>query len=102
MPFLRWGRRPDESGDYRWVGQLGTILSRGLHNDGHVLEIEAILMRTETELILKSRRVLPRRLLENGFRFQYPTWEHAARDLCDTWASDSERLRITPGCERQS
>ena len=36
-------------------------------------------MRTETELILKSRRVVPRRLLEDGFVFKYPHWREAAR-----------------------
>jgi uncharacterized protein len=34
-----------------------------------MLEIGTFLMRTETELILKSRRVVPRRLLESGFVF---------------------------------
>ena len=47
-----------------------------------VLEIGAVFMRTETELILKSRRVVPGRLLHSGFVFNYPTWEAAARDLC--------------------
>ncbi|MFL6278575.1 MAG: DUF1731 domain-containing protein [Vicinamibacterales bacterium] len=42
-------------------------------------------MRTETELILKSRRVVPGRLLEHGFRFTFPIWPEAARDLCDQW-----------------
>jgi NAD dependent epimerase/dehydratase family enzyme len=39
-------------------------------------------MRTETELILKSRRVVPSRLLEHGFEFQFPEWSDAARELC--------------------
>ena len=47
-----------------------------------MLEIGAVFMRTETELILKSRRVVPARLLEHGFTFQYPDWRGAARDLC--------------------
>ena len=42
-------------------------------------------MRTETELILKSRRVVPARLLEHGFTFKYPHWQDAARDLCQQW-----------------
>ena len=37
--------------------------------------------RTETELVLKSRRVVPGRLLEPGFSFAYPEWPQAARDL---------------------
>lgn len=47
-----------------------------------MLKIGAVLLRTETELILKSRRVVPRRLLESGFTFEYPTWPEAAADLC--------------------
>jgi hypothetical protein len=47
-----------------------------------LLEIGAIFMRTETELILKSRRVVPARLLESGFAFRFPTWRDAAADLC--------------------
>jgi uncharacterized protein (TIGR01777 family) len=47
-----------------------------------MLEIGAVFMRTETELILKSRRVIPARLLEHGFTFKYPDWRDAALDLC--------------------
>jgi uncharacterized protein (TIGR01777 family) len=47
-----------------------------------MLEVGAVFLGTETELILKSRRVVPARLLESGFRFAYPDWQSAARDLC--------------------
>jgi uncharacterized protein (TIGR01777 family) len=50
-----------------------------------MLEIGAVFMRTETELILKSRRVVPGRLLAAGFDFKYPLWPDAARDLCRRW-----------------
>jgi hypothetical protein len=50
-----------------------------------MLEIGAFFMRTETELILKSRRVVPSLLMQNGFAFQFPTWQEAARDLCRQW-----------------
>jgi NAD dependent epimerase/dehydratase family enzyme len=36
------------------------------------LEAGAFAIRTETELILKSRWVLPERLLDAGYRFRYP------------------------------
>jgi uncharacterized protein (TIGR01777 family) len=45
------------------------------------LEIGAFFLRTETELILKSRRVVPGRLLEQGFKFAYPAWPAAAAEL---------------------
>jgi uncharacterized protein len=54
----------------------------GLPATKWMLEIGAIFMRTESELLLKSRRVVPARLLEQGFRFKYPDWRDAARDLC--------------------
>jgi hypothetical protein len=41
----------------------------------------AIFMRTEPELILQSCRAVPRRLLESGFRFDFPTWPEAAEAL---------------------
>ena len=57
----------------------------GLPASPWMLEMGAFLMRTETELILKSRRVVPRRLLESGFHFDFPTWPEAAADLCRRW-----------------
>jgi len=50
-----------------------------------MLEIGAVFLRTETELILKSRRVVPGRLLEAGFEFRFTDWEAAARELCGEW-----------------
>ena len=50
-----------------------------------MIEIGAALIGTESELVLKSRRVVPRRLLESGFEFAYPDWPAAARDLCARW-----------------
>ena len=55
---------------------------RGLPANKWMLEIGAVFMRTDTELILKSRRVVPARLLEHGFKFRYPDWWGAAVDLC--------------------
>jgi uncharacterized protein len=57
----------------------------GLPATKWMLEVGAVFMRTETELILKSRRVVPRRLLEHGFVFKYPLWPDAARHLCHRW-----------------
>ncbi len=52
---------------------------------GLVLEIGAMLARTEPELVLKSRRVMPGRLMEHNFVFDFTTWHDAARDLCARW-----------------
>lgn len=48
-------------------------------------EIGAFLLRTDTELTLKSRRVVPGRLLDAGFSFDFPDWSLAARDLVGRW-----------------
>lgn len=47
------------------------------------LELGAFAIRTETELILKSRWVLPKRLLDAGFAFEYPDLEEALRQILD-------------------
>ncbi|MEX2218576.1 MAG: TIGR01777 family oxidoreductase [Phycisphaerales bacterium] len=57
----------------------------GLPATRWMLEVGALFMRTETELILKSRRVAPGVLMAGGFRFQYPEWAGAAADLCQRW-----------------
>jgi uncharacterized protein (TIGR01777 family) len=57
----------------------------GLPAPKWMLEIATFFMRTETELVLKSRRVIPGRLLQNGFEFKFPDWNEAARDLCRRW-----------------
>ena len=57
----------------------------GLPAPRWMLEIGAVFLRTETELILKSRRVVPTRLSEAGFTFSHPSWPEAALDLCAQW-----------------
>jgi len=46
-----------------------------------MLEMGAFALRTETELILKSRRVIPRNLVESGFKFYFPFLREALNDL---------------------
>lgn len=53
----------------------------GLPATKWMAEIGAFFLRTDTELLLKSRRVSPGRLLEAGFRFDYPRWREAAEEL---------------------
>jgi uncharacterized protein (TIGR01777 family) len=55
----------------------------GLPATGWMAEIGAFFLRTDTELLLKSRRVIPGRLLETGFAFEHPDWPAAARDLVE-------------------
>jgi hypothetical protein len=58
-------------------------VSVGLPATRWMAEIGAFLLRTDTELVLKSRQVVPGRLLDAGFTFTYPSWEEAARALVD-------------------
>lgn len=53
----------------------------GLPASKWMVELGAVFMKTDTELILKSRRVVPMRLLDAGFRFDFPDWQGAAADL---------------------
>ncbi len=53
----------------------------GLPATRWMLEIGTFFMRTETELVLKSRRAAPSVLTRAGFQFSLPTWAEAARDL---------------------
>lgn len=56
-----------------------------------MLEIGAVFLRTETELVLKSRHVIPGRLLAHGFQFNFPDWPAAARELVERWRKHSGR-----------
>jgi hypothetical protein len=53
----------------------------GLPATRWMAEIGAFVMRSDTELLLKSRRVVPTRLLDAGFAFDFPQWTDVARDL---------------------
>jgi hypothetical protein len=57
----------------------------GLPATTGMVEIGAFVLQTETELMFKSRRVVPNRLLQSDFVFQFPAWPEAARDLCQRW-----------------
>jgi uncharacterized protein len=53
----------------------------GLPATRWMAELGAFAIRTDTELLLKSRRVVPARLAAAGFEFRHATWPEAARDL---------------------
>ena len=62
-----------------WGTRIGLPTTEGM------LELGTFLLRTESELVLKSRQVVPARLLEAGFQFKYSTWAPAAQDLVARW-----------------
>jgi uncharacterized protein len=57
----------------------------GLPTTSWMIEIGTFLMRTESELVLKSRQVIPGRLLGSGFQFTFAYWPAAAQDLVSRW-----------------
>ncbi len=64
----------------------------GLPASKWMLEIGAFFLRTETELILKSRRVVPGRLLASGFEFECPQWRCAAEALVQSWRPQNRSM----------
>jgi uncharacterized protein (TIGR01777 family) len=76
---------PLPNADFMRILRAAAGRSFGLPATEWMLEIGALFLRTQTELILKSRRVVPARLLRSGFAFSYPTWPEAARELCQRW-----------------
>jgi hypothetical protein len=62
-------------------------MPNGLPIPAFAIEIGAFFLRTESELVLKSRRVVPGRLLDAGFNFEFPHWSEAAEDLVRQWRS---------------
>jgi len=60
-----------------WGRRIGLPATRWM------VGIGAFFLRTDPELTLKSRRVVPGRLLDAGFSFEFPAWPDAARDLIE-------------------
>jgi uncharacterized protein (TIGR01777 family) len=67
--------------------------SLGLPATTWMLEVGAALLRSESELVLKSRRVVPGRLHEHGFVFAHPSWPAAAVDLIQRWRAGDRSSR---------
>ncbi|MEE6272151.1 DUF1731 domain-containing protein [Georgenia sp. MJ206] len=80
-PFILAAPEPVQQRDHMrslrraWGQPLGLPATRLM------AEVGALALRTDTELLLKSRRVVPGRLLDAGLTFAHPTWEGAAVDL---------------------
>jgi uncharacterized protein len=65
-------------------------MPNGLPAPAPLLQVGMFFLRTEPELVLKSRRAVPGRLLDAGFKFDFPAWPEAAADLVRQWrARDS-------------
>jgi len=56
----------------------------GLPAPAWLLEIGAVIIRTETELILKSRWVLPKRITDSGYKFYFPDVKSAVNNIINS------------------
>lgn len=65
----------------------------GLPATRRMAEIGAVVLRSDTELLLKSRRVVPGRLLDAGFAFDHPGWPGAVADLVARVRAERRRSR---------
>jgi NAD dependent epimerase/dehydratase family enzyme len=65
--------------------EIRNILKPLIHfpSSTFLLKIGAYFIHTETELILKSRWVNPKKLLEEGFVFNYPTLNKALENILE-------------------
>ena len=61
----------------------------GIPATAWMIEAAACVLRTDSELILKSRRIVPGRLLEHGFEFEFAEWTSAAGELVSRHRSRS-------------
>ncbi len=74
---------PNPTDSRGFMGMLRRVLNVpfGIPTPRFILELGSIVIRTETELVLKSRWVTPERLLAAGFEFEYPQLEPALRQI---------------------
>ncbi|WP_055106267.1 TIGR01777 family oxidoreductase [Paenibacillus ihumii] len=65
------------------MSELRRVMNRsfGLPSPKWLLELGAVMIQTETELILKSRWVIPERLEREGYTFKFPHLDQTLRDI---------------------
>ena len=84
-PINMCSPNPMPNSDFMRAFREACGVKRGLSASSWMLAIGAFFMRTETELLLKSRRVVPGKLLTSGFKFNHPTWPEAAKSIERSW-----------------
>ncbi|HET7501005.1 MAG TPA: DUF1731 domain-containing protein [Kofleriaceae bacterium] len=84
---------PDPLPQRAFMAELRTAWGTrvGLPAAAWMVSLGAFFLRTDPELVMKSRRVVPGRLLAAGFSFEHPTWQKAASDLVARWRADHAR-----------
>jgi len=80
-PFNVASPNPLTNRDFMAALRRGVGMPIGLPAARWMLEVGAFFLRTETELMIKSRRVIPGKLLASGFEFRFPTVNQTIADL---------------------
>jgi hypothetical protein len=89
-PFNLAAPNPVPNREFMAAMREAVNIPNGLPAPALLIHIGAFLMRTEAELALGSCRAVPGRLLQAGFRFQFPEWPEAAEDLVRGWRSRND------------
>ena len=84
-PFNIAAPNPLTNREFMAALRLAWDAPNGLPAPSLAIKLGAIFLRTEPELVLQSCRVVPGRLLDAGFDFQFPHWPEAAEDLVRQW-----------------
>jgi uncharacterized protein (TIGR01777 family) len=104
--FISWIHEKDFARAVEFIiekklsGSINVVSPKPIHNEGFMkklqkaigipfglpisktlLEFGAIIINTEAELVLKSRNVIPKRLTENGFEFEYADLDKTLKNL---------------------
>ena len=74
---------PNPEPNYLFMTHVRKAVNRkwGMNLSNWMLEVGAFFMQTETELVKKSRRVVPQLLIQKGYRFKYPRFENYVSQL---------------------
>lgn len=73
--------KPERNIDFMNKLRQAVGIPFGIPISENILKIGAKIIQTEPELVLKSRNVIPKRLTENGFTFEYHNLEKAFKNL---------------------
>lgn len=73
--------KPQRNVDFMRELRKAVGIPFGISISENMLKIGAKIIQTEPELVLKSRNVIPNRLIENGFKFEYQNLEKAFKNL---------------------
>ncbi|MGO4771063.1 TIGR01777 family oxidoreductase [Flavobacterium sp. W22_SRS_FK3] len=73
--------KPIPNSDFMKKLRKATRFPFGIPMNTFLLKIGSYIIRTEAELVLKSRNVIPKRLLENGFQFKFGNIDDAFQNL---------------------